>query len=724
MYKNKDLSQIFHWINGFTLLLIILAACNRVVPANVSDTPAPILAATRPPTATPAPLAFNTPAPATPMLPTSTPPPPPPPTVPANEAAPTSPGSGQVNEPVEVTLTQTQANPYWTTYTFEGDRLGPVNAMLIDEAGRKWFGSVSGLYMFDGQHWQLYTSANGLLNNDVTALAHDTDGNIWVGYETTRTNGEPVGGLSRFDGQHWQHYTIARDVLGNTVRAIAVDPAGRLWFGTGHGLGMFDGQSWTMYQPMTQEQAVTSGWPAVDPPAYAPYIEPNVIDNAPANLAYPVEAVAVDLAGQVWVGGGHVWEGGGGLSMFDGRQWRSYPDFQDVDVRDIAVGAATGEVWVAGRGVAVFDGQSWRHYTQADGLASDSVQTITLDPAGRKWFGTWMRGLSVFDDHAWVTYTKADGLADNTIWSQAVDPDGHVWSGAGRALQVFTPAVSLTTVAALPTPVSYPTPHIDYFTVTPTRALTLGDTISLAWQAQGEKAEICYISGAPVDCQEVPLSGSRAITVDESLLQVAIGQVGLRVTASEILTWSLTTLDFLCRYQWFYDDPSDSCPESPPIYSRGAAQYFERGLMIWSEQPDQFYVFFDEDHQFTRFEAGWVKETNFLATPEPLPTPPGGLPAPQPWPTAPPPGAFEPVSGFGRVWQYFWRFDKNGLPVSVREDIGWATGPEFEFETAYQCALDTSAYGRWGCVLRSPTGTVLGFAPQSTVRDRWFWTEK
>ena len=62
-------------------------------------------------------------------------------------------------------------------------------------------------------------------SNDVTALARDLAGNIWVGYETTRTNGEPVSGLSRFDGQSWQHYTIARDVLGNAVRTMAVDPA-------------------------------------------------------------------------------------------------------------------------------------------------------------------------------------------------------------------------------------------------------------------------------------------------------------------------------------------------------------------------------------------------------------------------------------------------------------------------------------------------------------------
>ncbi len=142
--------------------------------------------------------------------------------------------------------------------------------------------------------------------------------------------------------------------------------------------------------------------------------------------------------------------------------------------------------------------------------------------------------------------------------------------------------------------------------------------------------------------------------------------------------------------------------------------------MIWTEQPDQFYVFFDQDHQFARFEAEGVKGPNFLSPPEPLPTPTGATPASTPvlWPTAPPPGAFEPVSGFGRVWQHYWRNEHN-LPVTVRQDIGWAAGPEFEFETVYQCAMGS------GVVLCAalPVGMALSFALQSTVQDRWVWKE-
>jgi hypothetical protein len=145
--------------------------------------------------------------------------------------------------------------------------------------------------------------------------------------------------------------------------------------------------------------------------------------------------------------------------------------------------------------------------------------------------------------------------------------------------------------------------------------------------------------------------------------------------------------------------------------------------MIWSEQPDQFYVFFDEERAFTWFDADFVKDPAFLATPEPFPTPPGGLPTPEPWPAAPPPGYVESVSGFGQVWRHGWRYD-NSVPVTVRQDIGWATAPEFEFETAYQCALGTAAFGQWTCYVRGPEGQVLGYSPVSTIQTTWVWHER
>lgn len=691
-------ANLFCLISNLILIALILLVGNIFAPAGQAQAPRP------------------TPA-TTPALATPTPPP---------------------DAPFIVNFSQSQPNPYWKSYTRQDSQGGFVYDLVIDEAGRKWLGSYNGLSIFDGRTWQIYTSVNGLVQDSisqdaVTALARDPAGYTWIGYDGGGLSRLALSGDEGFDGQTWQHFTLALDMVGNSVRNLAVGPANHLWFSAGYNLGMFDGQTWTLYQPNPPSTGIPS--PPLEPPVDAPLIKPHIVEIGPDHPAYPgLNDLTIDAAGRVWLATPH------GLGMFDGRQWHSYPlDSKYLNGPKIAVDSATNEAWVASSGggvsrltlpdplAATGDPHQtpaepkWSHYNQFNGLPRDNVEAIAIDAAGRKWFAT-SAGLTVFDGEAWFTYTQADGLPPGTITAITVDPAGHLWLAAsGSQLSEFIPPA---VPAPLPTPVSQVVPRLLDFTLAPTTALTIGDVISITWQAVGQQAELCLFSGRPVYCQPAPVSGSQVITVDEALLDQAISGVWLNVAAAGQFTGIFGELQFQCRYAWFYDDPSDSCPESPPIYSRGAAQYFERGLMIWSEQPDQFYVFFDGDHQFTRFEAGWVKEANFLATPEPLPTPPGGLPAPQPWPTAPPPGAFEPVSGFGRVWQHFWRFDKNGLPVSVREDIGWATGPEFEFDTIYQCALGTAAYGRWGCVLRSPTGMVLGFAPQSTVRDRWFWTEK
>jgi hypothetical protein len=231
----------------------------------------------------------------------------------------------------------------------------------------------------------------------------------------------------------------------------------------------------------------------------------------------------------------------------------------------------------------------------------------------------------------------------------------------------------------------------------------VGNVISLTWQAVGEQAEICFISGYPIRCQDVPVTGSQVIAIDETMLAQAIGGVGLRVTARGVFTWSIVTLDYQCLAgDWFFANPSAGCPQAAPVYSRAAAQYFEHGFMIWTEQPDRFYVFFDEGHEFIWSEAPYTFET-----PTPVET------------ASPPSGYSEPVSGFGRVW----RGEISGLD-KVRQRLGWATGLEFAFETAYQCRLATAYYRLWACYLLGPGGKVLYLHPDSSAQVRFLWEEK
>jgi hypothetical protein len=186
------------------------------------------------------------------------------------------------------------------------------------------------------------------------------------------------------------------------------------------------------------------------------------------------------------------------------------------------------------------------------------------------------------------------------------------------------------------------------------------------------------------------------IVVDEQMLYY-YGLV-LRVTMGQSQKTSVVRCWFLCQNlrQWFFDDPPMRCPAEAPVYSRAAAQTFEHGFMIWSEQPDRFYVLFADNHQVAFFNAPYTFG-------------PG-----KPVNETPPPGYFAPVSGFGKLW----REEMEGASYyRVRERLGWATEAEFAFDTAFQCAVEGYP-GMWNCYLRAPGGKVLCLYPESSAKVR------
>jgi ligand-binding sensor domain-containing protein len=191
----------------------------------------------------------------------------------------------------------------WVThFSDNGLACSWVNAIASDPAGDMWFGiksefadgcySVGGVSKFDGLNWTYYTTADGLADDSVTAIASDSAGNMWFGTEGY--------GVSKFDGTHWTTYITADGLAGNWITAIASDPGGNMWFGTryecnnvgqcdnGHGISKFDGVTWTTY---------------------------TTADGLADNV---VSAVASDPSGNVWVGAR------GRVSKFDGVAWTTF----------------------------------------------------------------------------------------------------------------------------------------------------------------------------------------------------------------------------------------------------------------------------------------------------------------------------------------------------------------------------------------------------------------
>lgn len=131
--------------------------------------------------------------------------------------------------------------------------------------------------------------------------------------------------------------------------------------------------------------------------------------------------------------------------------------------------------------------------------------------------------------------------------------------------------------------------------------------------------------------------------------------------------------------------------------------------MIWVEDPDDFYVFYrgEDEDGFQTFD--WILDVALK---------PGASEANRIGEEAPS-GRYEPVSGFGLVW----RGEVEGVRPDVRQRLGWATEPEFGFDTAYQC-ITPSHPRMWSCFLRGPRGEILYLHPDSTAQVRFLWEQQ
>ena len=168
--------------------------------------------------------------------------------------------------------------------------------------------------------------------------------------------------------------------------------------------------------------------------------------------------------------------------------------------------------------------------------------------------------------------------------------------------------------------------------------------------------------------------------------------------AEEAATLAIT---HTCTYPWFFPNPPTVCAGQPPAVASTVAQRFERGLMIWREQPDfyrsQIYTFFNDG-----LWPYWNPSNNQWEA---------GMPESDPA-IVPPQGYYQPVRGFGE----FWRNATFGsIELSARDRLGWATEEESALgPLPMQCHTGGSYHPL--CYLAGPDGAVYALRPDNS----WF----
>jgi ligand-binding sensor domain-containing protein/signal transduction histidine kinase len=103
--------------------------------------------------------------------------------------------------------------------------LNPVSSICVGADSDLWLGTPgAGLYRVREQRALHYTTANGLSDNAILAMAVEPDGTVWVS--------TLAGGLHCFSGENLSSFGRSAGLSGQPITAIVPARAGGLWMGT------------------------------------------------------------------------------------------------------------------------------------------------------------------------------------------------------------------------------------------------------------------------------------------------------------------------------------------------------------------------------------------------------------------------------------------------------------------------------------------------------------
>jgi ligand-binding sensor domain-containing protein len=130
-----------------------------------------------------------------------------------------------------------------TIWTRRDGAPGTVTALAQTKDGYLWVGSMLGLYRFDGLRFSSYPFGprdRALPSLDISSLAPDRDGGIWVGFRNTAAMHLSVDGSSVL-------YGAESGLIANMLEQIIVRPDGSVYAFGGSKLFRFQGNRWVNF---------------------------------------------------------------------------------------------------------------------------------------------------------------------------------------------------------------------------------------------------------------------------------------------------------------------------------------------------------------------------------------------------------------------------------------------------------------------------------------------
>ena len=258
------------------------------------------------------------------------------------------------------------------------------------------YGGGLSVYTPETDKWHNYNIPDGLADQFVYDIAEADNGDFWIA-TWSGVNRIPNGNFA--DTSKWETFTVENTKGGlpnDWVYGVEIGKNGDIWMATEGGLALYRNKTWTNWKhedglgakyEKVKDDIAFSNDPAKASKHHAQQkVEQGLTDVKVGYNPNYIVSLLVDEDGIVWCG---TW--GGGLSRFDGKNWKTY--------------------------------------TVKEGLPGNHVFMLNKKPGGDMWIGT-NKGLARPSGNGFKVMTKADGLFANNVFSLAEANDGSLWVGS------------------------------------------------------------------------------------------------------------------------------------------------------------------------------------------------------------------------------------------------------------------------------------------------------
>ena len=330
-----------------------------------------------------------------------------------------------------------------------------VYAVLQDSTGLVWLGTESGLASYDGTRIVSFGTNAGMASGGVRSLFIDKDKRLWCGHLG--------GGISVSQGRRSRAVVPADKPITADVTAIAQDVSGAIWIGT-FGMGTLRVKDLPDEGPVQVDRFEEGNGPGERVTSIVRRKNGDlVLLEAGSGLHlwsaaksrfedYPERALADQQRitsyfegsdGSVWVGTQER-----GAIRFDPRtkQTTSY---------DLPTGMPSsfvyafgeddlGHVWIGtwDAGLVRVDKDGLRLFNKSNGLHSQTIRALARDREGNLLIATNDEGLEIYKGDRFRTFTDDDGLVERHVWAVAEAGDGRMWFGTNGGIAILDPASS------------------------------------------------------------------------------------------------------------------------------------------------------------------------------------------------------------------------------------------------------------------------------------------